>query len=48
MMRMSYILVWDTQYLVGLGTVGGRMMTLANIERPMSLDGMGLVAKAVV
>jgi purine-binding chemotaxis protein CheW len=36
----------DTQYLVRLGTVDGRMMILVNVERLMSSDGMDLVAQA--
>ena len=36
----------DTDYLVGLGTVDGRMVILIDIERLMSSDEMDLITKA--
>ncbi|SJM89071.1 purine-binding chemotaxis protein [Crenothrix polyspora] len=36
----------DTQYLIGLGTVDGRLVVLVDIERLMSSNDMALVTKA--
>lgn len=37
----------DTQYLIGVGTVGERMIVLVDIERLMSSKEMALIGKAV-
>jgi purine-binding chemotaxis protein CheW len=37
----------DTKYLIGLGTVDGRMIILMDIEQLMSSNEMELIAKAV-
>jgi len=36
----------DTDYLIGLGTVGERMLILMDIDRLMSSEEMGLIEKA--
>jgi len=36
----------DTHYLIGLGTVGERMLILVDIDRLMSSEEMGLIEKA--
>ena len=36
----------DTDYLIGLGTLGERMLILVDIDRLMSSDEMGLIEKA--
>jgi purine-binding chemotaxis protein CheW len=37
--------VLNTDYLIGLGTLGERMLILLDIERLMSSDEMGLIEK---
>ena len=36
--------VLDTEYLMGLGTLDGRMLILLDIDRLMSSEEMGLIA----
>lgn len=35
----------DTDYLIGLGTLDDRMLILVDIDRLMSSDDIGLIAK---
>jgi purine-binding chemotaxis protein CheW len=37
--------VLDTDYLIGLGTLGDRMLILVDIDKLMSSEEMGLVEK---
>lgn len=37
----------DTDYLIGLGTLDDRMLILVDIDRLMSSDDIGLIAKLV-
>jgi purine-binding chemotaxis protein CheW len=37
--------VLDADYLIGLGTLDGRMLILVDIDRLMSSDDMGVIAK---
>ena len=37
--------VLDTDYLIGLGTLDDRMLILVDIDRLMSSDDIGLIAK---
>ncbi|MCL5060393.1 MAG: chemotaxis protein CheW [Candidatus Thermoplasmatota archaeon] len=37
--------VFDTDYLIGLGTIGERMLILVDIDRLMSSSEMGLIEK---
>lgn len=37
--------VFDTEHLLGLGTIDGRMLILLDIERLMSSDELGLMAR---
>jgi len=39
--------VLDTDYLMGLGTLDGRMLILIDLDRLMSSDEMGLIAKTL-
>lgn len=36
---------FDTEYLIGLGTIGDRMLILVNIDKLMSSTEMGLIEK---
>ena len=37
--------VFDTEYLIGLGTIGERMLILVDIDKLMTSAEMGLIEK---
>lgn len=39
--------VIDTEYIMGLGTVDERMLILIDIEKLMSRNDMGLIARSI-